>query len=83
MQKQVARALIKRYFLYHVPLVILASILVVLAFCIGPKTASGKALFAAGSIALLLAPLISLLLVKRQIRKLAAKSGIRESRRGS
>ena len=82
MQKQATRALIKRYFLYHIPLIVIASILVVLAFYVGPKTTSGKILFIAGSIALLLAPPISLLLVKRQIKKMKEKED-RGFRRGS
>jgi len=69
--EELRRVVLKKYFSYQVPMFAVACALLALSLYVGVESAAGKALFAAGAAALLLAPPLSLALVKRKISKLA------------
>jgi len=70
------KPLIKDYFKYHIPFVLASVACFLLAFKVGPRTPGGLALVIAGSVSLILAPPVSLLMVRRKHwGKLARREG--------
>lgn len=60
------RSMIKDYFKFHIPFVATSVTLFMLAFAVGPRTPLGLILVTVASFTLLMAPPVSLMLVKRK-----------------
>ncbi len=67
------RDILKRYFLYHVPLILLSATLFIISVYIGPRTKAGFIALILGSISLIIAPPVSLYLTRKKIERLYKK----------
>ncbi len=73
--KPEVKKMVKCYFKYHIPMLVVAIVCFMASYFIGVRTPLGKAILIAGCIVFLAMPPVSLILTKRKFEKILKRGG--------